>query len=264
MKPTPPSAQPDPLYPRGRYFRLTYSNARLDDDPKLFQGRDGVAFCELASVLPSLGYDYGTTIHLYPDDERPLSAFPAFHPSDLLVLPTRPPLHDKVGITRPHRKIIHETKTELEAALFKELAKHFEYCTRKHVLLSKTGTDCLRGKDARKWSHVELYEYCGAEILQHFVGPEPIRPEQNHRSTVAFFLRANRVPGVNCDFIASFGMDGYGTLIWNRIVRQQHPDWLAKPGFVMAELVFKKEIPSKPLTPEFIDDGSFIEVRILT
>jgi hypothetical protein len=35
--------------------------------------------------------------------------------------------------------IIHAAKTELEAALFKELSKYFDYCTRKHVQLSKFG-----------------------------------------------------------------------------------------------------------------------------
>jgi len=264
MNPNRPPSPPHPPNSRGRFFRLTYSNARQDEDPKLFKGRDGVAFCELAGVLPALGYEYGTTIHLYPDDERPLSEFPSFQPSDVLVLPTRPPLHDKVGIIRPHRKIIHAAKTALEAALFRELGKYFEYCTRKHVQLSKHGAGKLRVEDPQKWGHIELYEYCGAEILKHYVGPEPIKPEENHRSTIAFFLRSNQVPGINCDFIASFGMDGYGTLIWNRIIRKQHPEWLAEPGFVMAELVFKKEIPERPLTPEFIDDGQHIEVKLLT
>src|ERR1043166_2369321 len=121
---------------RGRYFRLTYSNVPPDEDPKLFKGRDGVAFSELTAMLPSMGFDFGTTIYLYPDDERPLSFFPVFRDTDLLILPTRPPLHDKIGIIPPRRKIIHAAKTELEAALFKVLSKYFEFCTRKRVKLS--------------------------------------------------------------------------------------------------------------------------------
>ena len=264
MKPATTLTQVESLAPRGRYFRLTYSNVPPDDDPKLFKGRDGIAFCELTAVLPAMGYEFGTTIHLYPDDERPLAAFPAFRPSDLLVLPTRPPLHDKVGIIPPRRKIIYAAKTELEAALFKVLARYFEFCTRKRVKLSKHGASRLRVSDAQNWEHVEVYEYCGAEIQKYYVGPEPVRPGVKLKSTIAFFLRVDRVPGLNCGFAASFGMDGYGTLIWNRFVRRAHPEWLAQPGFVMAELIFRKPIPDKPLTPEFADDGAHVEVRLLT
>jgi hypothetical protein len=264
MKPERPPTQVEGTAPRSRYFRLTYSNVPPDEDPKLFKGRDGIAFCELAAVLPAMGYDFGTTIHLYPDDERSLSAFPQFRPSDLLVLPTRPPLHDKVGIIPPRRKIIHATKTGLEAALFKTLARYFEFCTRKRVKLSKYGASRIRVQDSQNWEHVEVYEYCGAEILKYYVGLEPVRPVAKHKSTIAFFLRVNCVPVLDCGFVASFGMDGYGTLIWNRFIRRAHPEWLAKPGFVMAELIFKKPIPDKPLTPDFVDDGAHVEVRLLT
>jgi hypothetical protein len=264
MRPATPTTQVADAGLPGRYFRLTYSNVPPDEEPKLFKGRDGVAFCELAAVLSGMGYGFGTTIYLYPDDERPLSAFPAFRPSDLLVLPTRPPLHDKIGIIPPRRKIIHAAKTELESVLFKVLARYFEFCTRKRVKLSKYGADRIRVQDAQNWEHVEVYEYCGAEIQRFYVGPEPVRPEVKHKSTIAFFVRVNRVPGLNCDFVASFGMDGYGTLIWNRFLRYSHPEWLAKPGFVMAELIFKRPIPDKPLTPGFVDDDANVEVRLLT
>jgi hypothetical protein len=263
MKLANPSLQAVKSATRGRYFRLTYSNARGDEDPKLFKGRDGVALCELVAPLPAMGYEYGTTIYLYPDDERELSAFPVLRPSDLLVLSTRPPLHDQRGII-PTRKVIHAANVEFEVALFDVLAQYFAYCTRKHVELTKEGASRLRVENPRQWAHVEVYEYSGAMIQWHYVGPEPVKPAAGRRSTIAFFLRVNQIPVLNCDFIASFGMDGYGTLIWNRIIRQQHPEWLAKPGFVMAELIFKTDLPEKPLTPEFVDDGACVEVRLLT
>jgi hypothetical protein len=247
-----------------RYFRLTYSNVPPDEDPKLFKGRDGVAFCELAAELPRLGYDFATTIYLYPDDERPLAAFPRFGPGDLLVLTTRPPLHDKVGIIPPRRKVIHAAKTELEDALFKALSKYFEFCTRKRVKLSKHGAGRIRSQDRERWEHIEVYEYCGAEIQKHYVGPEPVKPDAKHKSTIAFFLRVDHVPGLNCGFVASFGMDGFGTLIWNRYVRVAHPEWLSQQCFVMAEIIFERELPDNPLTPEFVDDGSYARIRLLT
>jgi hypothetical protein len=133
--------------PWPQFYRLTYSNTRPAEDPKLFQARDGVACTELTAPLPALGYTFGTTIHFYPDDKRRLTDFPAFGLGDLL---------------------------------------------------------------------------------------------------------------------ASFGMDGYSTLIWNRLVRLRYPDLLTKPGFVMAEIIFKQPIPARPLTPEFATDPAYIDVHLLT
>ena len=100
--------------------------------------------------------------------------------------------------------------------------------------------------------------------MRHFVGPVPVRPARKYPSTVAFLVAVERIGGLTCGLLVSFGMDGYSTLIWNRIVRVRHPEWLRKPGFVMAELIFKKPIPTKPLTPEFADDPNHVELRVLT
>lgn len=262
-KPAPTSPTSPPPAARGRVFRLTYSNVRPEDHPELFKCRDGVAGFELAAALFEAGYRYGTTVYLYPDDDRKLTDFPAFQPSDILVLTTRPPLHDQAALI-PSRKVIHAAKTELEAVLFAALGEYFEFCTRKHMVLTKRGADCLRVEQPQKWAHVELYEYCGAEILKHHVGPEVLKRLENRRSSIAFFFRANRLPRINCDFVASFGMDGFGTLIWNRIIRTRFPEWLTSPRFVMAELIYKQPFPDKPITPEFVDSGQYVEVRLLT
>ena len=74
----------------------------------------------------------------------------------------------------------------------------------------------------------------------------------------------DETPGLPCGLLASFGMGGYSTLIWNRIVRLQHPQRLTTPGLVMAELIFKQPIPRRPLTPEFATDPAAIEVNVLT
>jgi hypothetical protein len=159
--------------------------------------------------------------------------------------------------------VIRAAKTELEVILFEVLAQYFEYCTRKHVQLTKRALDCLKVEHPEKWGHVELYEYSGAEIQKHWVGPEPLKPPAKRHSSIAFFLRVNSISKINCDFIACFGMDGYGTLIWNRIIRRRFPAWLMAPGFVMAELIYQNPIPEKPVTPAFVDSGEFVDVRVL-
>jgi hypothetical protein len=96
------------------------------------------------------------------------------------------------------------------------------------------------------------------------------RPKQDLSSTVAFIVRVNSLGGVDkthgvpCGLLACFGMDGYSTLIWNHIVRQNPARWITKPGFVMVELIFKRPVPRRPLTPEFASDPTNIEVRQLT
>ena len=107
-----------------------------------------------------------------------------------------------------------------------------------------------------------------AHIQKHLALPK--KEQRGTNSTVAFLFRADSLPGVDgtpglpCALLASFGMDGYSTLIWNTIVRLKYPHLVTQPGFVMAELIFKQPIPDSPLTPEFAADPAFLEVNILT
>lgn len=101
--------------------------------------------------------------------------------------------------------------------------------------------------------------------------PGPAKKEQRGtNSTVVFLFRADNLPGVDgtpglpCALLTSFGMDGYSTLIWNTIVRLKYPHLVTKPSFVMAEIIFKKPIPNRPLTSEFTTDPGYIAVNILT
>jgi hypothetical protein len=148
------------------------------------------------------------------------------------------------------------------------------YCTRKHIRLTPAAQDRLLA-DARKWKSLEFFEHSGpthplglAHIQKHLALPK--KEQRGTNSTVAFLFRANSLPGVDgapglpCALLASFGMDGYSTLIWNTIVRRKYPHLVTKPGFVMAELIFKQPIPDSPLTPEFAADPAFLEVNILT
>jgi len=263
-------SQSAPATCQPRYFRITYSNTGPEDEPKLFQGRDGLAFNELTAPLPALGYEFGTTIHFYPDDERRLADFPAFRAEDLLILTTRPPLTDRESAIPP-RKIIRNSRNDLEKLIFKQLFGWFCYCTRKHVKLTAHALKHLP-PDAAKWESLEFFEHSGgshpygeAHILKHVTTAQ--RPKV--QSTVAFLVRVNGLsgvydtPAIPCGLLASFGMDGYSTLIWNHLVRLRYPQWLVTPSFVMAELIFKKPIPRRPITIDFASDPAYIEVRIL-
>jgi hypothetical protein len=253
----------EPLQTTPRYFRLTYSSAGLEDGPTLYKCRDAVAFDELTAGLPAKGFRYGTTIQFYPADERPATDLPAFRAGDLLVLTTRPPVHDGVTIAPP-RKIIRRAKSVLEDAVFAELLKSFRFCTRKNVQLTGRAKARLR-HDPDRWESLEFHEYSPtADILSHHVGPVEVPRPRLPTTTVAFLVRTTTMKGFPCSLLASFGLAGYTTLIWNRIVRVRYPEWIDRPGFVMAELIFRKPIPERPLTPEFADDPQHVEVHLLT
>lgn len=256
-----------------RFFRLTYSNTGPEDEPKLFQGRDGIAFNEIAAALTAQGYEYGTTIHFYPDDRRALKDFPNLRAGDLLVLTTRPPLTDREGFLKP-KKIIRNSENDLEKLIFNQLFKYFAHCTRTQLELSPLAQQYLVA-DVRKWKCLEFFEvsrvthpYAEAHVRRHAASAE--KPDGKLPYTAAFIVHVDSLPGVEnthalpCGLLACFGMDGYSTLIWNRIVRLKYPHLLTKPGFVMAELTFKEPIPRRPLTPEFADSPSRIQVKLLT
>jgi hypothetical protein len=107
-----------------------------------------------------------------------------------------------------------------------------------------------------------------AHIQKHLALPK--KEQRGTNSTVVFLFRADSLPSVDgtprlpCALLASFGMDGYSTLIWNTIVRLKYPHLITQPGFVMDKLIFKHPIPDSPLTPEFAADPAFLEVNILT
>ena len=273
MKARKPSKPHESQSAPGRHFHLTYSSAGPDEVHKLFKVRDGAAFNELAAALARLGYQYGTTILFYPNDKRPLKDLPALRATDLLVLTTRPPLTDREAVHKP-RRIILSSENDLEKLIFKQLFQHISYCTRRHIHLAPAARDRLIA-NPEKWESLEFYENSGTNhplgvsiIKKHLGLPKKLQAGGN--STVAFLFRADSLPGVDktpglpCGLLASFGMDGYSTLIWNTIIRYKYPHFVTKAGFVMAELVFKKDFPETPLTPEFALDPDFVKVNILT
>ena len=110
-----------------RLFRLAYhasqsKNVRF----RIHQLRDGDAFSELAAALYSRGYRYGGLfLNLPPDEpEKELSVdVSSLTSADLLVLNTRPPIHDREEeVNRP----VPESFTDLEKLIFQVLKRYFE------------------------------------------------------------------------------------------------------------------------------------------
>lgn len=274
MKPRPPAAIRD-LAPRpGRYFRLTYSNAAPDDEPKLFQGRDGIAFSELSAALPALGYQFGTTIHFYPDEETKLKDFPAFAPGDLLVLPTRPPPTDREALFPP-RKIIRNSKNDLKKLIFKELFVHFAHCTRRHIKLTPEAKKTLK-RDADKWAFLEFFEHAGEN---HRVGQAHIRKY----AATGRKPEKHQTPPPSSSWSAPPAWRAWTAPPASRAASWPASAWTAIPpssGAASCATNSRNGSPNRasswpscgssspspaaPLTPEFATDPAYVEVNVLT
>ena len=82
---------------------------------------------------------------------------------------------------------------------------------------------------------------------------------EDSENAIGFFLRTPSIPVYGCGLLACFGMGGWETLIWNRIVRTRYSDWVRRPLFVVGQFDLKG-LPENPPTLTFADK---IKVEIL-
>ena len=129
MNPKSPSAGG---VPPSRLLRVAYSTGCQEEEtPRLHQTRDGDAAFELSVPLARHGVEFASTLHFYPNLQRPAECFSGLLPSDLLLLTTRPPielwLND--GRITPSRRLI-PAGNGLESAIFTALAPFFSVVSR--------------------------------------------------------------------------------------------------------------------------------------
>ena len=223
---------------------------RPGEDPDVFKIRDGAAFSELTAPLKGLGYEYGHLIFNPPCNHRKRSemgedAFRFLKMEDLIVLTTRPPLDD---LRHGDKKLVQRSGTHLEEQILAECRKFFAICARTHVQLTRTVGATFNQAD------LVFHSYKSAR-LKYFKGLEEFRPKmvvKNLDIAVGFFLRVKTIPEYGCGLLASFGMGGRETLIWNRIIRTRFPDWVNRCAFIVAEMDLA-QIPQNPATSDFAD-----------
>jgi hypothetical protein len=249
----------------------------------MFKCRDGIAFLELYAALAPHGWAYAESVIMLPDDRRGLKeGYPEFRPSDLIVLTTRPPLDDEA--THAPRKLIMRNHGPLEREIFDTVArKYFAFCSRKVVKLTPHAQSHLApGADRERWSEVEYFEnhqtgqkidghgappvrrHWAAIVKSHKIRPDfHARPAADRPSTAAYLVR-DRLPSLGCDVLVSFGMDGDCTLIWNHLIRSQHPEWTLRRGFVMAELILPARAPDPARPPITISSlAGHVKLKVL-
>jgi len=240
------------------YHRFAYSMAlRSGEEPNLAKIRDGAAFGEIAAPLAKLGYEYGQILYNPPYNSKKPSdqgrgPFNFIKADELIVLTTRPPLDDS---QHGDKKLVRASRTHLEKQVFAECRKYLEVCARSHVQLTPDVAGNFKKAELvfhqHKNARLKNYRKLGAF--------RPTAVPKKSNISIGFFLRTKSIPEYGCGLLASFGMSGWETLIWNRIVRTRHSEWVGRHAFIMAEFDLP-HVNGNPLTLHFVDQ---IKPRIL-
>src|SRR6267143_479448 len=102
-----------------RIFRFAYHTSLNDkSELRLHQLRDGDAFAELSAPFYSKGYEYGGLLLNLPSEKEadaPHFDVSSLTSSDLVLLNTRPPIHD---IDQENKHPVRRSYTLLERHIF--------------------------------------------------------------------------------------------------------------------------------------------------
>ena len=237
-----------------RIFRLAYHTSQSKNvRSRIHQLRDGDAFSELAAALYSRNYSYGGLfLNLPPDEpERVSSVDVSFLTSlDLLVLNTRPPVHDiEEEVNRP----VPESHTDLEERIFQAVQRYFEKCSRSHILLAKPIAKQLPSQ-FRNRANIMFRQNLNGSYLKHRAYGERLWQKPAVEGLTAFYLI--QVPHLwegGPGLLAAFGMAGTETLAWNYLLRTRFPHWIRTYEFLMAE-VLPAKLPPLPTDLSFADN----------
>ncbi|MCG3148916.1 MAG: hypothetical protein PCFJNLEI_02368 [Verrucomicrobiae bacterium] len=233
------------------FHRFAYSAAMRDgEEPSPFKIRDGAAFSELTAPLVELGFRYGQLIYnppFHPEKRPRLGAefFRFIKPNDLIVLATRPPIDD---LTHGDKKRMLKSCTHLEEKIFTECKNYLAICARSHIQLSESVAANFDRAD------LDFQQHKGARLRSYrpLTGNKRTRIPKGTDLSIGFFLHTKSIPEYGCGLVVSFGMGGWETLVWNRMIRTRFSDWLRKPIFVVAEMAIGN-FPQKSATLDFVD-----------
>lgn len=211
--------------------------------PLPFKTRDGAAFAEIHAALNDIGWKYGSLIYncRLDDDSSLQPGSCGLGPEDVIVLTTRPPLHDLHD-----KRSMRRSDTCLEKGIFAEFGGFLEECTRSYVSLAGTFASPV-GK-----TRYYFHQNKDARLIR-FNGPRGMGdievPKGEYRS-IAFFLHKRRIAEYGCGLLACWGMGGIETLIWAHLLRTRFSDWLPRHTFNVVELDIGG-VPDRSATLDF-------------
>lgn len=217
--------------------------------------RDGGGFAELMAAMTKMGAVMGDIwFNHKPREEDPAETFQRLSTKDIIVLPTRPPLHDK-GEGQPRRHL-RPSSTALERAIHAPFHLLFRRCARNSVALADEPARLLDPeKKNRRTTTYYQYTRNGLEVTWAFYKTlEGRKPTASRDRTTAVFLVY--VPQIWKDgpaLVSAFGMGANETLLWCHLLRTRMNHLLVEvlkspsPRFVMRELTTSTTWTSEPL-----------------
>ena len=194
-------------------------------------------FPSLSAPLATLGYEYGNIVFNSPtnpkkDKKLGHEHFKFIKTDDLLVLTTRPPISDE---NHWDKKYLARSFTHLEDQVFLEFRKYLDVCARSHVQLTSAA-----GADYEGFRFCFLpTQQCAPEIFKATARTSQQKTPKDSEIAIGFFLCTPSIPVYGCGLLACFGMGGWETLIWNRIVRIRYPEWVSRPSFIIGQFDLK-------------------------
>jgi hypothetical protein len=217
--------------------------------------RDGGGYAELMAALIRFGARPGDIwFNHKPREESLEAAFRRYSGADILVLPTRPPLHDK-GEGQPRRHL-RPSSTGFERMVHAPFHLFFGRCARNAVTLAEEPARRLPG-DKRNRKSTTYYQYTrnGLEVTWAFYktldGRKP--PASRDRTTAVFLTHVPALWQDGPSLLSAFGMGANETLLWCHILRARMHDLLLDvlrtpvPRFLMCELSTDAGWTSEPL-----------------
>ena len=210
-----------------------------------FQLRDVYASMELQNAFRELGYETGESILNTPPPNPPIGAtnnvpllpidLSHLGPEDLILLVTRPPLHE--DLEQP-RSRVDRGFTQLEEDIFDVLKNYFHVCSRKKVWLEDPLRSSLEpGYEDRGSAEFRVNGECAAYKLLANKKPK-IDP-----ATAGYFLRIDDFIPDGPGLVVAFGMDGVTTLVWAHRLARDFRYLLEEPGFAMVEMTIQPRPP---------------------
>ena len=238
-----------------RVFRFAYHASQISDvRMRAHQVRDGDAFLELLPLLNHRGYQYEGLLLNPPSEKRedaPVVDISFLSASDLIVLTTRPPLHDvEAGDKRPIRR----SYTNLEDLVFDALRpKYLTYSARSRITLSESIAQTLK-PDFKDKADIIFHSAVGSSYVRYRSSHEQsYHNARGDKRTAVYLIQVPSIWPGGPKLLVSFAMAGTETLIWNHLLRTRFSDWLESYEFLIAELGLRP-IPEKPFDLSFAED----------
>jgi hypothetical protein len=252
VDPTSQNASQNALLLEGRNL-LWFAQLAGDWNPRDL--RDGGGFAELMAAMTKLGAGMGDIwFNHKPREEDATVTFQRLSTKDVIVLPTRPPLHDK-GEGQPRRHL-RPSSTALERAIHAPFHLLFRRCARNSVALADEPARLLDPeKKNRRTTTYYQYTRNGLEVTWAFYktleGRKPTASRD--RTTAVFLVFVPQIWKEGPALVSAFGMGANETLLWCHLLRTRMNHLLVDvlrspvPRFLMCELTTSTTWTSEPL-----------------